>query len=608
MQQPARFQRAAIFPPDWNDAVSDFLDLFQFHRYQYIYRAHESPSWLSAKEDWRLTDTEILKAIAAAHPKYLLGFRFGKQTRFAVIDIDSKSPYRNLRSFNKLKRVLSAAGINHVVPFRSSESDGWHLYIFFDEYVSSTHLRRALVDLLTYTGFRIKSGELEIFPNTSQTSAGMGLRLPLQPGFAFLNEKTMEPSIERWELSPTKALDYFLDEISNSSNTFANFRQLQKRAQECAQSLEKLTLLRTERTSTAKVVMLPRLSPPTTGEHIQSVSQIFSFLPPGIRTDDWFRGRGYHEQGLTGPSQRADAIYCLSHYFFYGDPSRSLPALGYGYETERELAIKQIIELRHNGFSNDLNKGDKDALSQIERAANWIPPQRRSEESKKYTAIQPISWVRENANRKTDARRRIQSALEKLQNRGTTFTTVEMQALAECSRTTLYKHEDIWRQAYEDLAEDFFASCTHEYNGVVGGGSPKTTPLPLPDKKEVTPGLLAARRVVYELMMRDARRQKVQQKLKRENVSNYELRWNGEFSWISERLQTDLCVKELKFLIALLLALLQRAPNEDSEQLVRLVLKELNDRIQQEVFHQVLDFTSSNEIPSVRRRSDHQEI
>ncbi len=571
MQRPARFQRAVIFPKGWDDTVSDFLELFHHHRYQYIYRPHDSDSWLSANEEWRLTDTEILKAVAGVHPKYLLGFRFGKQTRFAVLDIDAESPYHNLRSFNKLKRVLRDAGITQVVPFRSSTSSGWHLYIFFDELVNSLHLKRALVNLLTYTGFRIKSGELEIFPNVSHASAGMGLRLPLQAGFAFLNDRNLEPDIERWELSPTKALDYFLDAANSCSNTRTQFEELQKHATLCAEKLDKVTALRAQPRTPGNVIAMPDRKVKIAGQHRDDVAAIFSVMPPGIRADDWFRGRTYHASGLSGPSQRADAIHCLSHYFFYGDPSCALPALGYGYETERELAIKQILELRHNGFSKDLNKGEADAVSQIERAANWIPPQRRQDEPKKYAPIQPISWVRENANRKVDARKRIQSALEKLKSASVKFTTVDLQKSAQCSRETLYKHEDIWRQAYEDLADNFFAICTDEYNGVEGGGSSETAPLPPSDKKDVPPGLLAARRIVFELKMRDQKEKRKRDRVIGDMLSIRDEKWLAELIRL-ERVDVTLCsVPDLKLAIVLLRSLLATASDEHvQERVVRL--------------------------------------
>lgn len=585
MQRPARFQRAHLYPADRTDTLAEFVGLFDHHRYEYIYRPFGGNSWLSAKEQWKLTDSEILKAVGCKHPKYLLGFRFGRQTRFAVIDIDAGSEYHNLRSFQKLKTILANAGISKVVPFRSSDSDGWHLYIFFDELINSAHLRKSLVQLLAYTGFRIKSGTLEIFPNTSEHSAGMGLRLPLQPGFAFLHEKNpFEVQMERWELSPIKALDYFLDEVNTSSNSYKQFLTLQKHAQCLADKQTKLTELRARVAAKKEpgdnVIMLKKLPAASEGDFHLAVQAIFNPLPPGINTDVWYRGRNYHQEGLTGASQRADAILCLSHYFFYGDPSRDLPALGYGYETERELAIKQILELRHNGFSHDLTQGRQDAIAQIERAAHWIPPHKRSEEPKKYISQRPIAWVRENANRQVGARTRIQNSLEELKLQGRAFTTVELQKAAGCGRDTLYKHADIWRQDYEDLASGFFAICPDEYNGVEGAASSESKPLPLPDKKDIEPGRLAARRIVYELMMREERRVSQKEKHHRQVSDSLLEKWKRELETANEKAAASTSIKELNGLVPIYLSILYRAPDDEAEALVRTQLKEVRLKIQ----------------------------
>ena len=110
---------------------------------------------------------------------------------------------------------------------------------------------------------------------------------------------------------------------------------------------------------------------------VAQVETVFGVLPPGMDAETWLKGRHYHLQGLTGPSQRADAIFCLNHYLFYGDPQRELPALGYGYAKERRWTVERILTNGHNGHSKDINRGRPDALAQIERAAEWLPPERR---------------------------------------------------------------------------------------------------------------------------------------------------------------------------------------------------------------------------------------
>jgi hypothetical protein len=66
----------------------------------------------------------------------------------------------------------------------------------------------------------------------------------------------------------------------------------------------------------------------------------------------------------------------------------------------------------------------------------------------------------------------------------------------------LYKHSDIWRQDYEDLAAGFFAICTDEYNAVVEAAPSESKPPSTVSQKITPPGLLAARRIIYEMSMR----------------------------------------------------------------------------------------------------------
>lgn len=65
--------------------------------------------------------------------------------------------------------------------------------------------------LLSLNDFQVAKGTLEVFPHPGDASLGMGLRLPLQPGWAWLDKKTLDVEYERYELSATKALEFFLD-------------------------------------------------------------------------------------------------------------------------------------------------------------------------------------------------------------------------------------------------------------------------------------------------------------------------------------------------------------------------------------------------------------
>src|SRR5262249_54426640 len=153
-----------------------------------------------------------LKAIAGVH-RFYLGCRSSKSTRFAVLDIDSDSRYHTKNELTRLLRVLSAAGLSRSCFYRSSYSSGWHIYIFFDEPVNSADLRKHLLELLTLHDFEVRKGVLEVFPNPGHHSLGYGLRLPLQPGWAWLDKTTLEITHDRNELDATTALELFLDDL-----------------------------------------------------------------------------------------------------------------------------------------------------------------------------------------------------------------------------------------------------------------------------------------------------------------------------------------------------------------------------------------------------------
>ncbi len=548
--------------------TNTFLELF--HRYGYIYKPLAGGSWLSANEQWKLPNSEILKAIACAHPKYLIGCRAGKATQFAVLDIDHQSRYHNKKALDKILGILDLAGLSKSSLYRSSYSEGWHLYIFFGEPIHSGELRRLLGELFSLNDIRVSKGQLEIFPNPGQAdSIGLGLRLPLQPGFAWLDKRTLEVDFERHELSPTKALELFVDSLEADANSYSSFKQLKDYIAILRARKENALSLGTQ-CSAAKVVPIARSRAITQGEFDEFVSSVFQQLPPGIIVDNWYKGRIYHLNGLMGPSQRAEAIECLSHYLFYGDPSRELPPLGYGCEQERQWAIERFLHLRNNGQSKDINHQSSDALAQVERAAQWRPSDKTAQT--RYSSKRPASWVRENANRKTNARKRIKDALESIKKCQRSFSTVELETAAGCSRRTLYAHSDIWRKDYEDalkdyddLADGFFASCTDEYNGVEGAASSQSMPPSTRFSKNMPPERLAARRIVYELAMRTAREQS---KLRKKAVAvskSVEQEWQERVESTLQSIPADVSLEKLKALLVVLTSFVSLAPTEEQQ-------------------------------------------
>ncbi len=574
---PARFARQDHFPQGWQPCIGQFVELF--HRYGYIYKSLSGGSWYSSNEKWKLPDSEILKAIACVHPRSFIGCRSGKSSRFAVLDIDQSSQYHNQRSLDKLLKVLSEAGLGRSSLYRSSYSGGWHLYLFFDEPINSADLRRQLVRLLALNGFKIEKGQLEIFPSPgSGESLGHGLRLPLQPGFAWLDKKTLEVEHERHELNATQALELFVDALDGDNNSYADFRRLKNHVQELEQS--KNVVVEFGNNSADNVVLLKRAEKASaTGEFIDFVRGVFKRLPPGIIVDNWYKGRIYHLNGLTGPSQRAEAIECLGHYFFYGDPSRDLPALGYGYELDRQWAIEEFLSHRHNGYSEEINQGQADSFAQVERAANWVPAHRKGRETVKYKPARPISWVRENANRKLDARKRIADALFDLKKLERSFTTVQLQEAAGCSRRTLYAHQDLWRQDYEDVASGFFAICTDDYN-VVEGAACSESKTPLQTIFEIMPpGRLAARRIAFELSMRNARALKRVRKASVLTQEAFQNRWMDRITTLMNAPPCLSDLKQIRTLITVLTGYLATAPTFECLTYLQNIIGQLKEKL-----------------------------
>ena len=405
-----------------------------------------------------------MKAAACVHNKYL-GTRSGRASRFAVLDIDVDSRYHNRESVHRIQSLLADAGLRDSIIYQSSDSGGWHIYISFSESISSRDLRKQLVNFLKLHNFEIAQGTLEVFPNPGDASLGYGLRLPLQPGFAWLNQTSLEVSHERSETGAQSALDWFMDDFTDSANSYHDFHRFRAFVEQSQRSTNVQSEPATPKSISAQVVPIrARKQLDANNPAEKSIEDIFGFLPPNILAEIWLRGRKYYEEGLTAPSQRADATKSLSHYFFFGDPSRQLPAKGYGRADERDTAIAEIIYGKHNDFSVDVAKAKADARAQITRCANWQPPHRRGQEHSQSEFQQPIAWIRANANRSLAARNRIAQAVASLS--GQVFSLRTLRAVAKCSMDTIYKNEDLWRTAYDQNNPVRLASDPGEYNAV----------------------------------------------------------------------------------------------------------------------------------------------
>ena len=182
-----------------------FLALFP-HRYDFIYAPHpspkEKPNWQSENR-YPLSDRQLLKG------EYLYGVRFERETQYCLLDIDRHSPYHPNQSplvLSRLFEALEPLGITDYVNCTSSDSQGLHIYLPLSKAFNSWKLSKAISVALENAGFKLKPGQLELFPNPKAyrtdeiPSLFNAHRLPLQMGSYILND----------ELQP----------VSSSSNQF----------------------------------------------------------------------------------------------------------------------------------------------------------------------------------------------------------------------------------------------------------------------------------------------------------------------------------------------------------------------------------------------------
>ena len=170
------------------------------HRFDYLFAPHpnpgESPSW-QTESRYPLSDRLLLQSA------FLYGVRHGPKTSYALLDIDSGSPYHPRRdpiAFYRLRTALEALGLVTDIILTSSDSDGIHIYLPINGKVASWKLGTAITAVLENAGFKVipwlarssfLTGSL-MLPMARRRSSTVH-RLPLQHGSYLLNDN-LEPT------------------------------------------------------------------------------------------------------------------------------------------------------------------------------------------------------------------------------------------------------------------------------------------------------------------------------------------------------------------------------------------------------------------------------
>ncbi len=192
-----------------------FLKLFP-HRYDYIWAVHPDPG---QKPQWQTETRHPLSDRAIQQGAYLYGTRFGKETHYAMLDIDIGSyyhPRQDALAVDKLLSALEPLGLTCALRVQSSHSGGLHLYFPFEKPQVCWKLALAIATLLENSGFKLYPGQLEVFPNPrpylveGQPSLYSAHRLPLQMG-SYVLDRDYQPInysqisfLQQWEHALSK--------------------------------------------------------------------------------------------------------------------------------------------------------------------------------------------------------------------------------------------------------------------------------------------------------------------------------------------------------------------------------------------------------------------
>lgn len=389
----------------FSDVKRLFLDLFP-RRSESIWKKPGKKRWFT-QHSFELSDQQIFAAVEGRLPHFA-GARFGRQTRFAVIDIDTISPYYNMLSLVRLRRALELVGLGETHHYQSSDSGGWHLWIFFDTLVDADEVNKLLSAWLKKQGFSLGSGVLEIFPSAN------GLRIPLQPGFAWMSDK-----MTRAELTLEQALRRF---ISDSTNT--------------------------NEWHTAADSIKANLA---AGIAQQRSKQRRSGLIP----DKWKLGQQLWTSGLQHWGQRHEAILAVEHYLWFGDEEAGIEALpGFQHDVARERVIVEWLKSKHNGMCRHINRGNwKLVLGDIGRACRWrtsvnthtpyAHTERKIERMMENPSLTPRRFITGNIARYNYALKRITDAFKELSSGGRTPSVNEVAEKAGAHWNTVRKHWDL---------------------------------------------------------------------------------------------------------------------------------------------------------------------
>ena len=148
-----------------NPNAKNFFSYFA-HHWDFIVAPSGTKNWQTIT-DYKLQPRVLWRKFQDL--KQILGVRFGNSTRYGMVDIDRGSSLHflsNPQAFQDLCTAFEQIGLRRYVVIFSSLSEGLHIYFPLPEQVNTFNLACALRMAVESSGFKIKGGQLELFPNT----------------------------------------------------------------------------------------------------------------------------------------------------------------------------------------------------------------------------------------------------------------------------------------------------------------------------------------------------------------------------------------------------------------------------------------------------------
>lgn len=348
---------ATLFPNGWDWIYTDRP------------KRGTKPDWETIKK-YPIAPVELWSLHQDEH--CIIGIRPDKGTRWGILDIDITSAYhpqQDPAALQSIRNALEDIGIVRTLLNQSSHSGGLHLYIPLPETISSYGLAVALKLHLSAAGFKLRSGQLEIFPNVKRYipqgqgfSLYNGVRLPFQPSTGFipldtdltplpwnledwLNAFDLASSCQDLPLLKAQIADAELNHrIRRGDRTPHSLESWQERIEQekqgwsgSGETNEKLKAIACE----ARVFM-----------GMDSEEQIANYIERTAENTPGFREHSNHQKDLSQRS-RDIASWAMKYYWPLGGPSKretgyhspqkSIADFSY-HQAKREAAQHRIRE------------------------------------------------------------------------------------------------------------------------------------------------------------------------------------------------------------------------------------------------------------------------